>query len=262
MKLPGSPQHQAVLQVIVDYYQGDSRVLAIILFGSLARGSWDHHSDIDLDIVLADGVTLNVIEEISALCDSFSSIGEQPALIIPDGSEAADVVLQSLFQLSVRYHPLATTSPNILDSLHVIVGPLEIDTIRQAGEANRRKSSADTTVLLDEYLRYALEVDIALRRGRLWLALELLHRMRDILMKIYSASHHATRPIQHMDTHVDSEIQSLLMKLVPCFETNEIQQALVHALDLLDRHLKDFSTKPLELNLTQQQLLKRLQQRL
>src|SRR5512136_1789249 len=99
---PGTPQHQAILRAIVDHYENDPRILAVAVFGSLGRGNWDQYSDIDLDVVIADQVGLAVIEELTRLCLAFEPLGEHLAMIIPDDTDAGDVVFESLLQLSAR----------------------------------------------------------------------------------------------------------------------------------------------------------------
>jgi len=89
---PGTAQHQALLQAIVARYKDDSRVLAVIVFGSLGRGNWDDYSDIDLDVVMADETTLDVLCELEQLCEALAALNERAALIIPDGDDAGDVV--------------------------------------------------------------------------------------------------------------------------------------------------------------------------
>ena len=49
--LPGTGRHQALLRAIIEVYEHDERVLAIGVLGSIARGTWDEWSDLDLDIV-------------------------------------------------------------------------------------------------------------------------------------------------------------------------------------------------------------------
>jgi predicted nucleotidyltransferase len=51
---PGMLQHQALLRSIVSFYEDDPRILAVAIFGSLGRGSWDCYSDLDLDVVIAN----------------------------------------------------------------------------------------------------------------------------------------------------------------------------------------------------------------
>src|SRR5947209_20605478 len=108
---PGTPRHQKLLQAIVSYYTGDPRILAVIVFGSLGRGNWDPYSDLDLDIIIGDNAHMNVVQELERMIYSFLEIGETAALIIPHGKDAADIVLASSMELSVRYHTLMSTSP-------------------------------------------------------------------------------------------------------------------------------------------------------
>lgn len=58
--LPGTVQHQKILEIITSYYEDDPCVLAITIFGSLDRGNWDRYSDLDLDVVIADGVEIDI----------------------------------------------------------------------------------------------------------------------------------------------------------------------------------------------------------
>ena len=153
---PGTPQHQALLTTIVSRYHQDPRVLAVVVFGSLGRGGWDALSDIDLDVVIADDTRIDVVNELRKLCTAFAPLGEHAALIVPDGEDAGDVVLKSLMQLSVRYHPLAETSPNIVSSMQVLAGVLDHAAIATAGEANRAVTEPPVGQLLDECVRYAV----------------------------------------------------------------------------------------------------------
>jgi predicted nucleotidyltransferase len=41
---PGTARHRNALLAIAQHYRDDSRVLAVVLFGSLARGDWDEYS--------------------------------------------------------------------------------------------------------------------------------------------------------------------------------------------------------------------------
>ena len=122
---PGTPAHQAMLRAIAQRYTRDARIRSVLVFGSLGRGNWDAYSDLDLDVVIADGLNLDVLGEVRALCEALAATGEHAALIVPRGDDAADVVFESLAHLSIRYHPLATTSPNIIDSLLPLAVPLE-----------------------------------------------------------------------------------------------------------------------------------------
>ena len=62
--LPGTLQHQRILDSITSYYENDPRILAITVFGSLGRGNWDCYSDLDLDVVVADEIKIGVEAEL------------------------------------------------------------------------------------------------------------------------------------------------------------------------------------------------------
>ncbi|MBV7329739.1 nucleotidyltransferase domain-containing protein [Chloroflexi bacterium TSY] len=64
IKYPGTGQHRKLLKAITSYYQDDPRILALGLFGSLARGNWDKYSDLDLDAITQDGIELDVMDEV------------------------------------------------------------------------------------------------------------------------------------------------------------------------------------------------------
>jgi nucleotidyltransferase-like protein len=134
----GTEQHQRVLRAVVSYYAPDPRVLAVLVFGSLSRSTWDRYSDLDLDIILVDGVSVAPVQELERLCAAFAPIGERAALIVPKRTDEGDVVLASLLQLSVRYHALASTSPNIVDSLHLLWGRIGEEDIRAVRRTSAR----------------------------------------------------------------------------------------------------------------------------
>ncbi|MCL5998611.1 MAG: nucleotidyltransferase domain-containing protein, partial [Chloroflexi bacterium] len=194
---PGTPQHRALLRAIVSYYNDDPRVLAISIFGSLVRGTWHRYSDLDLDVVTADGITIDPYHELMALCGSLAAIHEHAALIVPDGAEACDVVLESLLEFSIRYHPLQTTSPNIVDSLRVLAGRIDQAAILAAGQANgRMRVSRQPAHILDQCVRYVVGADVALQRRQLWGAIELLHRARGLLMELFARTRDQVRTYQ------------------------------------------------------------------
>ncbi|MBI5034644.1 MAG: nucleotidyltransferase domain-containing protein [Chloroflexi bacterium] len=256
---PGTPQHQALLQAIVAYYANDPRIQAIVLFGSLARGNWDRYSDLDLDVLIGDDVVVNVSEELTRLCNSFASLGERAALIIPDGDDEADIVLESLMELSIRYHPLRSTSPNIVDDMLVLTGRIDETAIKAAGNANRHASEDTFDALLDRCVRYAVETKVALQRGRLWSAIDFLHRMRALVMELYSRTHDGVRPLQFFQATADAELQSHLAATVPSYDLSSITKSLERFLDFLEHDLDRLTQGQMQLRENQRQLLKQVQ---
>jgi predicted nucleotidyltransferase len=252
---PGNPQHQAVLKALVTHYADDPCVLAVALFGSLVRGNWDRYSDLDLDIVIADGVGIHVVDEVERLDTSFSRIDEQIALIVPDGHDAVDIVLSSLLGLSIRYHPLETTSPNIVDSLLVLSGSIDAEMIKAAGWARQQVDDRSTSHLLDACLRYAVEVDHNLHRNRPWQAIEALHRMRSLIMEVFTRTHNGVRSVPTFETQAETELQSRLGATLPQYDLGSIRVGLARFLDILEHDLEALTNGQIQLTAMYREVL-------
>jgi len=168
----GSAAHQALIARFTDHYQADPRVLAIAVFGSVSTGAWHELSDVDLDVVVADDATIDPAAEARAV------FGPE-AVIVIERADSADVVLDSGAELSVRWHPLRATSPNITASLTVVAGRLSGAELTAAGEANRVRP--DTQRLLDVLAREAVDAWKYHGRGRPWDAIAAVERARHTL---------------------------------------------------------------------------------
>src|SRR5260370_7729505 len=115
------------------------------------------------------------MQELSQLCESFTAIDEHTALIIPNGEDAGDIVLESLLELSIRYHQLQTTSPNIVSSMRVLSGQVDSERIKVAGLANRQVEDRPLAPLLDLYVRHPVTTDLALHRRQLCDTIQINH---------------------------------------------------------------------------------------
>jgi predicted nucleotidyltransferase len=258
--LPGTLQHQKLLRAIVSHYENDARILAVIVFGSLGRGNWDRFSDLDLDVVVADGVQIDIEPELMRLCASFASIDERLALLIP-GDDEADVVFESLRELSIRYHPLSSTSPDILDSMLLLLGRIDRQTIEAAGRANRQVQDEPLGREIDRCVRYALEVDSALQRGHLWSAIELLHYLRKGLMELFTRSHHGQRAYKFFQKAASEQIQSRLGSTLPQFDLKSARASLANCLQILTNDLDRLTDGQVCLTPAQEELLARVRSR-
>jgi predicted nucleotidyltransferase len=178
-KALGSPAHQALIERVVAHYAGDDRIRAVAVFGSLGAGTWHELSDVDLDVVTEDGARVDPGAEIAAL------FGPR-AVIVLAGTDAADVVLDSREELSVRWHPLHTTSPNILATVRIVAGRLSAADLVEAGLAEAGLAAAGTASRgrpdeprrLDAIVRDALYAQKALARGQRWAAVAAVERIR------------------------------------------------------------------------------------
>ena len=252
--LPGTLQHQKILHSILSYYENDPRIIAITIFGSLGRGNWDRYSDLDLDVVVADGIKVDIEAELVQLCTSLASIDEQIALLIPDDDEA-DVVFRSFMELSIRYHPLSNTSPNIIDSMVLLLGRIDRAAIETAGLTNRKLDDEPITRELDRCVRYALEVDSALHRGYIWSAIELLHYMRLSVMKLFTRSHHGKRAYQFFQKEADQRMQVRLGSTLPQYDLQSVQESLTQFLDILTHDLESLTDGQIQLTRAHSELM-------
>jgi predicted nucleotidyltransferase len=260
-RLPGTSRHQAALRALIAHYASDSRVLAFSLFGSLARGNWDEYSDLDLDIVLHDDVAIDARHEVERLAPALADVGERIALVVAHGQESADLVLLPLLELSIRYHALATTSPNIVESLLVLAGPLSAEQVCAAGLANRRPDEITPTALLDACVRYALGTDVALRRSDLWSAVESLHRMRHLLMELFARTHGGARPLHTFTAVADPALQARLGATLPTFDLPSVWRAHLAMLDFLEQDVPACLDGQAQLTTEQRAVLRAIRER-
>jgi predicted nucleotidyltransferase len=168
----GSERHRALIDAVVEFYARDDRVRSVVVFGSVAAGTWHELSDVDLDVVLEDDAVVDPADEARSLFGS-------RAVVVLSSADAADVVLDSLEEVSIRWHALSETSPNIAASLRVVGGGLSDDAVRAAAEANRVPPEQER--LLDEFVRYAIGGWKEIRRGNPWDAVVRVAEMRHCL---------------------------------------------------------------------------------
>jgi len=235
---PGGPEHQRLLRALTEYHARQPWALAFLVFGSVARGEWDAYSDLDLDVVIADDADVAPEAEISRLC---AAIGERPVLIAPRRGDDGDVVLESLAEFSIRYHPLAATSPNIIASMRLLWGRIDVERIRAAGLANARPDSQTMETLVARCVRAALGGATNLARGRRWTALAALEEARELLMTLFTLAHGGERPMQSFERTADAQLQAELAGATATWEPASIRDALLAACDLLTDQLAAFS---------------------
>jgi hypothetical protein len=165
----GSSAHRALIGHVVAHYQHDRRVRAVAVFGSVSAGTWHELSDVDFDIVISDDAQVVPADEVAAL------FGARATVVLARG-DSADVVLDSIEEVSVRWHTLGTTSPNITATVRVVAGRLTDADLVAAGEANR--AEPDVERILDTAVRDAIGARKALLRDRDWEATAAVERVR------------------------------------------------------------------------------------
>ena len=226
IKLPGTARHRNLLRAIISQYEKDPRVLAVVIFGSLARGTRDEYSDIDCDIVLADDVHVRPIHEVRSLGDPFAGAGEKIAFITPMDDDAADTQLGSLLQLSIRCHPLAQTSPSIVGDMIVVAGGLDRASIVRAGERNRESGLPELSESIDVLVRHAVVANTCLQRGQAWATIEILHRIRSTLMEVFALTHGGERAYQFFDAEAPPALQAKLKDTLSSTDAGSLCRSL------------------------------------
>ena len=257
---PGTAQHQALLKGIVDFYAADPRIRSVVVFGSLGRGNWDADSDIDLDVIIGDGVNLNVEQALHDLCNALTATGEKAALAFAVSPDEGEIVFESLMQISVRYHTLATTKPAIVDSMKVLAGELETGGIAAAGLGNQMEDEAPLRLLLDQLLRYVAATDVAIRRQNLWLAIELLGRMRGLCLEIFTQVRGGERSFYFFAEAAGPQLQAKLGQALPRFDPVSIRQSLLTFIDILEQDSDALSAGQLSLRDSDRRLLAQVRQ--
>ncbi len=254
---PNTPQQQAILQAVVAFYQDDRRLLAVCLVGPLGGDAGQATAGLNLDIVLAAGVTVEPLAELAALCASFVGLGEQAAIIVATGLDSGGVVLASLLELAVRYHPLASSSPAVAHYGLVLAGSLTIAQLQAAGAANQQ---ADEPLgqMLNRCLRYAVAVDTAAERGDLWRGVELLHQMRGLLLAIAARTQGQARPATD---RLAAALHDRLGATLPLYSAASLRHCLATFLDLLEYDLRSWSNGQLLLDDAQNGVLQAIRER-
>jgi predicted nucleotidyltransferase len=262
-QLPGTAQHQQILQVMRDFYGRDNRVLAVIVFGSLARGNWHERSDLDLDVVIDDNAYFDAGYELNRLCTLLQDKLGLGAIRIFRSPDAGDVVLSNLVEFSVRYHHLSQTSPNIVDAMWQLTGELPLEVVQAAGlsAASRVPQLPLAEALVDECVRYTLETANAIERGHLWLAVELLHRIRDLLMQVFALCRGGLRPLHHFQQAADSDLQARVARLLPQLNHDSLSTALHEVVNILQHELPRFTSIDV-LNDVQREILVKIADRI
>ena len=160
--------------------------------------------------------------------------------------------------------PLAAGHVAIADaskSQSMLWGRIGLEPIRAAGQANQRDEQRPLGALLDEFVRYAVGVDKALQRKQLWGAIELLHRMRDILMEIYARSRGKARGMHIFQAEADGGLQARFGNSLPAFDRHDIRRALLDLLSIAEREMGLLSNEQIRFDKAHQRLVAQIRER-
>lgn len=261
--LPGTLQHQNLLGLIKEVYAGDDRVLALVLFGSLGRGAGDGWSDLDLAVIVRDGVHVEVAAELVRLAAALAVHGD-PVLSTADAGDAGYLIPQSLCGIAIDFTELSKVSSYVQHGCIMLGGTLDLETIRNAAAAND-KPPPPLSLLLQKALWLALGAIIPFQRGQFWQALTSLERMRGALLDIYTFSRGGMRVSHVFAETASADLQAKFGRTLPVFVPQSPAAgaaALSALLDLLQYDLAELSNGQLQLGADERTLIARLRERL
>ena len=261
--LPGSPDQQALLQTVVAVYSDDTRVLAVILFGSLGRGDGDVYSDLDMVVIVRDDLVVDIASELVGLRAALAENGIRALLTLAAGN-AVYLTTETLASVAIDYAKLRETPWYLLAGYQVLSGTVDAAAIESAAKANE-ESQFPPHVELHRALWLALIVNGHLHRGSYWPALSALNRMRGALLEIFTLSRNGKRAARFFDTTAGLELKTMLGRTLPAyFPTSPAQTvaslsaALLAVLDILEYHLAELSNGQVELGTGERELVLRL----
>ncbi len=91
--------------------------------------------------------------------------------------------------------------------------------------------------VLDMCVRYAVGVDVALQRRQIWGAIELLHRMRGLLMELFARARNGVRPYHVFQAEADAVLQARLGATLPQYDMISARESLAQFLEILEHDL-------------------------
>lgn len=266
LPLPGSPRQQSLLQTIAACYESDGRILAALVFGSLARGDWDAYSDLDLAVVVRDDVQIDIPGELDRVSAALAEHGERTLFTEVSGDDGY-LVLESLSGIALSYHPLQATSPYVLEGCRVLAGSLDAETILAAARANDH-AEPPLSQQLHRALWLALGVDIIVQRRQFWRALPGLQRMRGALVEIFAASHGGKRAYQVFEEEASAELRAKFGRTFPQYfpaspadSLRSLGDALLALLHLMEHDLDELSNGQVQLGPGERETISRLRTR-
>lgn len=264
--LPGSPHHQMLLQRIADHYAQDERILAVLLFGSLAHGTWDEFSDIDLSVVIQDGVQFDMPQEIGNLSKAIAGTDNTELFTEVAGNQGF-VVLESLHAIALDYNPLRAVNRYILGGFRILVGDIAAESIRNAAAANDRPERP-LSQRIHQALWLALGTSICLQRKHVWRAYGWMQPMRDVLLEIFASTHNGKRAFPTFESDGSVDLKAALGRTLPHYfpgspddTLHSFHKAFSALLDVIEYHLVELSNGQGVLGTGEQALIQRLRAR-
>lgn len=174
------PEYLDIARDLVAGLADDPRVRAVLLTGSVAIGTADTYSDLDVSVVVGDADTVDVL--VSELPDKIPDLVHSSVLVrgpvrvftaITSGWLRVDVLVESAAVATRRVQPP-----------HLLV----IDNDRITGQlrvAGRDPQSADSVRLVEEFLRVVGLLDVVVGRQEYFVGAQGVMLLRDYLVDLF-----------------------------------------------------------------------------
>jgi hypothetical protein len=186
------PGYRALAERAVEVYLGDERVRGMWLGGSLARGTADAASDLDVFLAVADEHHQAFVEGWRELLAAITPtvLAEEQWFAkgsfwsITPGYERFDVVVEPVSAL-----------PDSLFPVRLVVFDHDGLTARLPPERPRAVGPAVVAKLVEDWFHFTGMAEVVLVRGDWLLATEHLHFVRDLLYKLYVEANQPLPPM-------------------------------------------------------------------
>jgi streptomycin adenylyltransferase len=233
----------ALLERIVATIKTDPRVHAAFLRGSFYRGRPDAYSDLDI-FVVTEEVSAEVLHEIGR--DVLASTGEVVWISLIN---ATPPQLRALFPGPVRVD-LTMVTPQILPAYNgwrVLFD--DQDVLQRRGRPAiifEPLQPEHVVAICDEFWWQLFSSVSQLKRGRLWMAIDLLDTCRSDLAQMMRWRRDRDRPSERfndLELHLTAEDQQALAQTLAGYDLRGIAEALLCAADAFDPAGRDVAAR-------------------
>jgi hypothetical protein len=159
-------------------------------------------------------------------------------------------------------NPLANTNPAFVSNMVVLAGELDHAAIVSAGESNRSSDPSGLAETIDVLIRYAVVASICILRKQVWTTLEILHRMRTILMYLFARTHGGERGYQFFDKNAPQNLKEQLAATLPSGESDSLRFCFVRLLDIIEANLSSVTDGNVRLKDVHRHVLRSVRQRM
>ncbi len=106
---------------------------------------------------------------------------------------------------------------------------------------NLESAPSELTELVDVLVRYAVVANTCIQRNQVWTTLEILYRMREILMGLFAVTHGGERAYRFFDDNAPQELQGKLGATLSSSDAASLGASLTRLLDVLEENLGSLS---------------------